>query len=79
MSRWSGGTVVWPEAIQRVRRMHPGFIFMAEVYWDLEWTLQQPGFDFTYDKRMRGSSRRRGSISTCRRGASTPSRSSPRR
>jgi hypothetical protein len=25
---------------------------MAEVYWDLEWTLQQEGFDFTYDKRL---------------------------
>src|SRR5262249_37073302 len=26
--------------------------FMAEVYWDLEWTLQQQGFDYTYDKRL---------------------------
>ena len=25
---------------------------MAEVYWDLEWTLQHQGFDFTYDKRL---------------------------
>jgi glycosidase len=25
---------------------------MAEVYWDMEWTLQQQGFDFTYDKRL---------------------------
>jgi hypothetical protein len=25
---------------------------MAEVYWDLEWTLQQQGFDHTYDKRL---------------------------
>jgi hypothetical protein len=24
---------------------------MAEVYWDLEWTLRQ-GFDYTYDKRL---------------------------
>ena len=24
---------------------------MAEVYWDLEWTLQQQGFDYNYDKR----------------------------
>ena len=30
----------------------PGFTFMAEVYWDLEWTLQQQGFDYTYDKRL---------------------------
>ena len=28
------------------------FCFMAEVYWDLEWTLQQQGFDYTYDKRL---------------------------
>ena len=25
---------------------------MAEVYWDLEWTLQQEGFNYTYDKRL---------------------------
>jgi hypothetical protein len=42
----------WPEAIDRVRRRHPGFVFMAEAYWDLEWTLQQQGFDYTYDKRL---------------------------
>jgi glycosidase len=42
----------WPEAIKRVRAVNPGFLFMAEVYWDLEWTLQQQGFDFTYDKRL---------------------------
>ncbi len=42
----------WPAAIRRVRERFPGFIFMAEVYWDLEWTLQQQGFDYTYDKRL---------------------------
>jgi hypothetical protein len=42
----------WPETIARVRAARPGFLFMAEVYWDLEWTLQQQGFDFTYDKRL---------------------------
>jgi hypothetical protein len=42
----------WPDAIRRVRASHPGFVLMAEVYWDLEWTLQQQGFDFTYDKRL---------------------------
>lgn len=42
----------WPYAIQRVRDRKPGFLFMAEVYWDLEWTLQQQGFDYTYDKRL---------------------------
>ena len=42
----------WPEAIERVRRKRPNFTFMAEAYWDLEWTLQQQGFDYTYDKRL---------------------------
>ncbi len=42
----------WPKATRRVREAHPGFCFMAEVYWDMEWTLQQQGFDYTYDKRL---------------------------
>ena len=42
----------WPKATESVRRQHPGFLFMAEVYWDMEWTLQQQGFDYTYDKRL---------------------------
>jgi hypothetical protein len=42
----------WPNAIARVRERNPGFTFMAEVYWGLEWTLQQQGFDYTYDKRL---------------------------
>ena len=42
----------WPTAIQQVRKNTPGFCFMAEVYWDLEWTLQQQGFDYTYGKRL---------------------------
>jgi glycosidase len=42
----------WPVAIDRVRRRRPGFVFMAEAYWDLEWILQQQGFDYTYDKRF---------------------------
>src|SRR5262245_60501159 len=42
----------WPEATRRVRERVPGFLFMAEVYWDLEWTLQQQGFDYAYDKRL---------------------------
>jgi hypothetical protein len=44
--------IFWPKAIQRVRDRYPDFCFMAEVYWDLEWTLQQQGFDYTYDKRL---------------------------
>lgn len=42
----------WPKATQRVREQFPDFCFMAEVYWDMEWTLQQQGFDYTYDKRL---------------------------
>jgi hypothetical protein len=42
----------WESAIQETRAFHPGFIFIAEVYWDLEWSLQQLGFDYTYDKRL---------------------------
>jgi hypothetical protein len=42
----------WPQATRRVRERVPGFTFMAEVYWDLEWTLQQQGFDYAYDKRL---------------------------
>ena len=42
----------WPEAISRIRERHPQFLFVAEAYWDLEWALQEEGFDFTYDKRL---------------------------
>jgi len=42
----------WPKATRQVRERFPEFCFMAEVYWDLEWTLQQQGFDYTYDKRL---------------------------
>jgi glycosidase len=42
----------WPDATRRVREKVPGFCFMAEVYWDHEWTMQQQGFDYAYDKRL---------------------------
>jgi len=42
----------WSQATARIRDAFPDFVFMAEVYWDLEWTLQQQGFDYTYDKRL---------------------------
>jgi glycosidase len=42
----------WPRATQMVRERFPDFCFMAEVYWDLEWTMQQQGFDYAYDKRL---------------------------
>jgi glycosidase len=42
----------WPDALAEVRDRHPDFVFLAEVYWDLEWVLQQQGFTYTYDKRL---------------------------
>jgi len=42
----------WPETTRCVRERTPGFCFMAEVYWDLEWTMLQQGFDYAYDKRL---------------------------
>lgn len=44
--------VFWPRAIAAVRAAVPGFLFMAEVYWDREWQMQQQGFDYTYDKTL---------------------------
>jgi hypothetical protein len=42
----------WEDATHQVRSQTPGFSFMAEVYWDLEWTMLQAGFDHAYDKRL---------------------------
>lgn len=42
----------WPEAIAETRRIHPGFLFVAEVYWGLEARLHTHGFDYTYDKAL---------------------------
>ncbi len=42
----------WKYAIDKVKKKSPEFVFLAEAYWDLEWELQQLGFDFTYDKRL---------------------------
>jgi hypothetical protein len=42
----------WPKATAAVHGKYPAFTFMAEVYWDLEWTLQQQGFSYCYDKRL---------------------------
>jgi hypothetical protein len=42
----------WPMLIGRCKQAHPDLLFMAEVYWDMEWTLQQQGFDLCYDKRL---------------------------
>ena len=45
-------TEYWPDVIPAIKQAHPGFLFIAEAYWDLEWELQQQGFDFCYDKRL---------------------------
>ena len=42
----------WGDVIPAIKRAHPDFRFIAEAYWDLEWELQQKGFDFCYDKRL---------------------------
>lgn len=42
----------WSDAVRAVRARFPGFFLMAEVYWDLEWTMQQLGFSYAYDKRL---------------------------
>ena len=42
----------WTEVIESVRAAHPDFVFAAEAYWDMEWDLQQLGFDYCYDKRL---------------------------
>jgi hypothetical protein len=42
----------WEEAICAVRARHPDHLFIAEVYWNMEWDLQQLGFDYTYDKTL---------------------------
>lgn len=42
----------WVEVIQALKEKFPNFLFIAEVYWDMEWELQQQGFDLCYDKRL---------------------------
>ncbi len=42
----------WPRVTEAIHKQAPGFLFLAEVYWDMEWTLQQQGFDYAYDKRL---------------------------
>ena len=42
----------WPSVIAAVKGYRPDFAFLAEAYWDLEFALQQQGFDYCYDKRL---------------------------
>jgi hypothetical protein len=46
------GFLFGPTTIAAVRAKQPDLVFIAEAYWDMEWTLQQQGFDFCYDKRL---------------------------
>lgn len=43
-------TEFWEEIIPQVRARYPEFVFIAEVYWGMEYDLQQQGFNYTYDK-----------------------------
>jgi len=45
-------TEYWVDVISATKNKYPGFLFIAEAYWDLEWELQQQGFDFCYDKKL---------------------------
>ncbi len=45
-------TEYWVDVISSIKKSHPSFRFIAEAYWELEWELQQKGFDFCYDKRL---------------------------
>jgi len=42
----------WKLVIPAIKAKWSEFTFMAEAYWDLEWELQQQGFDFCYDKKL---------------------------
>ena len=42
----------WPLIVPATKAASPDFRFIAEAYWDLEWELQQQGFDFCYDKKL---------------------------
>jgi glycosidase len=42
----------WSSTITRLKATYPDFQLLAEVYWNLEWELQERGFDYTYDKRL---------------------------
>ena len=46
------GEDYWPTLIPHLKSRQPDFRFLAEAYWDLEWALQQQGFDFCYDKKL---------------------------
>lgn len=40
----------WVEIIHKVKEQSPNFIFLAEVYWNMQEELIKQGFDYCYDK-----------------------------
>ncbi|MEZ4515695.1 MAG: alpha-amylase family glycosyl hydrolase [Chloroflexota bacterium] len=42
----------WPQIIPAIHQTHPHLCFIAEVYWDMEWTMMTQGFNYCYDKRL---------------------------
>ncbi len=42
----------WKTVIPAIKERYREFRFIAEAYWDLEWELQQQGFDWCYDKKL---------------------------
>jgi hypothetical protein len=42
----------WETIIPAVKEQSPEFLFVAEVYWDMESELLRQGFDYVYDKRL---------------------------
>jgi hypothetical protein len=42
----------WKTVIPAIKGRNREFKFIAEAYWDLEWELQQQGFDYCYDKKL---------------------------
>lgn len=42
----------WRDTISRVKSQNPDFVFIAEVYWGMEWELMEQGFDYAYDKTL---------------------------
>lgn len=46
------GTEFWEHLIPVARQVNSDFLFIAEVYWDMEWEMMRLGFDFCYDKRL---------------------------
>jgi hypothetical protein len=43
-------TEFWPSVIESVKVSNPDFLFLAEVYWDMQESLLAQGFNLCYDK-----------------------------